>query len=239
MTVTELQILLDLNYRNEHDVLEEHTSLTDYGYLFVDSEDGYCYLFDKNGKMDDIRKLKALYSGNVKKNIKKIVIPKSVESIGHETFWRCASLTSIKIPENVTSIGYWAFSCCTSLTSIEIPEGVKSIGESAFQDCTSLKSIKISESVESIGSWAFEHCTSLESIEIPEGVKNIEYEAFWKCTSLKSIKIPKSVESIEFNAFQDCTSLKEVIFKGETMDQVKAMEWYPWGIEDEAIIKCS
>ena len=145
MSITEFQILLDLNYRNEHDVLEEHASLTDYGYLFVDSEDGHCYLFDKNGKMDDVKKMKTLDS--VKKDIKKIVIPKSV--------------------------------------------------------------------------------------------KNIEIWKFWNCTSLKSIKIPESVESIGYGAFLNCTSLKEVIFKGKTMDRVKAMDEYPWNIKDKSIIKCS
>ena len=119
---------------------------TAYGYLFVDSEDGQCYLFDKNGKMDDVKTLKALYAGYVKKDIKKIVIP---------------------------------------------------------------------ESVEHIGEWVFDDCTSLKSIEIPESVKSIGYWAFYRCTSLK-----------------------EVIFKGKTMDQVKTMNEYSWGITDKSIIKC-
>ena len=166
MTIAELQILLNLHCGNEADVLEEHTSLTDYGYLFVDSEDGHCYLFDINGKTDGIRKLKELHDGDVKKDIKKIVIPNSVESIGE-----------------------MAFVGCTSLTSIKIPDSVKSIGE----------------------------------------------RAFWYCTSLTNIKIPENVEHIGEKAFRDCTSLKEVIFKGKTMDQVMAMDWYPWDIKDESI----
>jgi hypothetical protein len=170
MTVTELQILLDLNYGNELDVLKEHTSLTDYGYLFVDSEDGHCYPLDENGKIDDVKTLKALYVRYVKKDIKKIAIPESVKRIGH-----------------------WAFYGCTSLKSIEIPEGVNSIGNWAFRNCASLTSIKILESVKNIG----------------------------------------------FCAFYDCISLEEVIFKGKTIDQVKAMYHYPWGIKDKSIIKCS
>ena len=147
MTIAELQILLDLNYDNELDVLEEHAYayLTRYGYLFVDSEDGQCYLFNENGKIDDITKMKILIGAE--RNIKKIVIPK----------------------------------------------GVKIIIDWALANCTSLKSIEILESVESIGS----------------------------------------------EALYNCSSLEEVIFKGKTMDQVKAMDEYPWGIEDESIIKCS
>ena len=55
---------------------------------------------------------------------------------------------------------------------------------------------------------------------------------------MKSIEIPESVKSIGYWAFDNCTSLEEVIFKGKTMDQVKAMKYYPWDIKDESIIKC-
>ena len=122
MTIAEFQILLDLNYGNELDVLDKHVSLTDYGYLFVDSEDGHCYLFDKNGKMDDIKKITTLCEKYVKKDIKKIVIPESVEHIGYYAFWNCTSLESIEIPESIKHIGTHAFHYCTSLTSIEIPK---------------------------------------------------------------------------------------------------------------------
>ena len=216
MTVAELQILLDLNCGNEVAILDKHASWARYGYLFIDSEDGQCYLFDKNGKIDDIKKMKALYIGYVKKDIKKIAIPESVESIGPWAFYSCKSLKSIEIPDNVKRIEEAVFFNCTSLQNVEILEGVESIGESAFRNCPSLKSIKIPDSVKSIGDGAFQYCTSL-----------------------KSVKIPKSVKSIGESAFRDCPSLKEIIFKGKTMDQVKTIVWYPWGIEDESIIKCS
>jgi hypothetical protein len=171
----------------------KNACMTAYGYLFIDSEDGQCYLFDKNGKMDDVKKITTLCEKYVKKDIKKIAIPNSVTSIGDVVFQNCTSLKSIEIPKNVKSIGKWAFYNCESLKSIEIPNSVKSIGN-----------------------WAFEYCRSLTSIEIP-----------------------KSVESIGFRAFQNCTSLEEVIFKGKTMNQAKVIDYYPWGIEDESIIKCS
>ena len=77
MSIIELQILLDLNYGNETALLKEHASLTDYGYLFVDSEDGQCYLFDENGKMDDIKKMKTLDS--VKKRHKENCHPRKCQ----------------------------------------------------------------------------------------------------------------------------------------------------------------
>ena len=166
-----------------------------------------------------------------------ISIPDSVESIGNYTFSDCTSLTSISIPDSVKSIGNDAFYNCTSLTSISIPDSVKSIGNDAFYNCTSLTSISIPDSVESIEIAAFAYCASLASIKIPNSVKSIGAYAFYNCTSLTSISIPNLVKSIGNHTFSDCKSLKDIIFKGKTIQQVKAMKFYPWGIEDESAIK--
>ena len=172
MTFFELQIQLDLNPGNRANVLENaDICLGSWGgYLFVDQEDGQCYLFDNDGKVDDISKVKR---------------------INDHAFYKCTSLTCIKIPDSVKSIGDRAFFGCTSLANILISDSVKSIGNHAFYRCTSLTSISIPDSVESIGGWAFD----------------------------------------------GCSSLKEVVFEGKTIDQIKAMNNYPLGINNKSIIK--
>jgi hypothetical protein len=55
---------------------------------------------------------------------------------------------------------------------------------------------------------------------------------------LESIVIPNSVKFIDYKAFWFCEALKRVIFKGKTLEEVKQMKNYPFGIEDESIIKC-
>ena len=87
--------------------------------------------------------------------IKALIIPDSVTSIGDLAFWFCTSLTSVTIPDSVTSIGDSAFYNCISLTSVTIPDSVTSIGDSAFVWCTSLTSITIPDSVTNIGEHAF------------------------------------------------------------------------------------
>ena len=83
---------------------------------------------------------KHLYSDE-NTEIKDLVIPNSVTSIGGYAFSGCSGLTSITIPNNVTSIGDAAFSSCSNLTSIEIPSCVTSIGQQAFLDCDILEVI--------------------------------------------------------------------------------------------------
>ena len=103
-----------------------------------------------------------------------------------------------------------------TITKCLIPNGVKMIGTYSFYECNSLKEITIPNSVTSIGDWAFYHCISL-----------------------KEITIPNSVRSIKHRAFFHCISLKKFIFKGRTLEKVKRMNNYPFGIEDESIIKVS
>ena len=69
------------------------------------------------------------------KEVKNLVIPEDVTSIGQHAFCGCTGLTSINIPSSVTSIGDCAFEGCTGLTSINIPESVTNIKRSTFSDC--------------------------------------------------------------------------------------------------------
>ena len=166
MTVNELQIQLDISSGNESDVLNKYARETRYGYIFVDSLNGQCYLLDEHGKIDDIRKVKNIgdWAFSNYTSIKSIIIPDSVESIGSYTFAYCTSLKHITIPGSVKSIGDGAFAGCTSLESITIPDSVRSIGDDAFYHCKFLKSIIIPDSVESIGYWAFKGCASLNEV---------------------------------------------------------------------------
>ena len=195
----------------------------------------------------------------IKQYITKVVVPNGVESIGEYAFHECKSLDSIDIPSSVKSIGDFAFEWCTGLKSVKIPSHVESIGKYAFSACNSLEQIEIPDSVEYIGSWAFDQCDSLERVKIPAGVTSISNGMFSTCKSLKNIELPDSVESIGDDAFTycesiqsitvpgrvrrigedafySCKSLKEVVFTGKTLEQVRAMDNYPWGIEDESVI---
>ena len=64
--------------------------------------------------------------------IKDLVIPNSVTSIGDFAFYSCSGLTSVTIGNSVTSIGNYAFMNCSGLKSVTIPNSVTSIGSRAF-----------------------------------------------------------------------------------------------------------
>ena len=110
--------------------------------------------------------------------IKNLVIPNGVTSIGESTFINCYSLTSVTIPNSVTSIGESAFSNCIGLTSVTIPNSVTSIGNGSFKDCIGLTSVTIGNSVTSIGSEAFRNNSALTSVTIGNSVTSIGEYAF-------------------------------------------------------------
>ena len=124
-----------------------------------------------------------------------------------------------------------------TITKCLIPNGVKMISTYSFYKCDSLKEITIPNSVKEIGDYTFYNCKLLKEITIPNSVKNIGEYSFYECNSLKEITIPNSVRSIKYGAFYKCNSLKKFIFKGRTLEEVKRMEYYPFGIKDESIIK--
>ena len=154
------------------------------------------------------------------KNVEHLILPNTLITIGEEMFYQ-SDLRSVVIPTNVTTVGYSAFKRCSSLTTVtfEKESQLKTIGGDyyygAFSDCTALTSIEIPASVETIGNTAFSDCSSLATVTFEKGsrLKTIGNNAYYRCTSLTSIEIPASVETIEATAFSDCSKLATVTFE--------------------------
>ena len=162
------------------------------------------------------------------KNVEHLILPNTLITIGEEMFYQ-SDLRSVVIPTNVTTVGYSAFKRCSSLTTVtfEKESQLKTIGGDyyygAFSDCTALTSIEIPASVETIGNTAFSDCSKLTTITFEKGslLKTIGggyyssyyHGAFSDCSSLTSIEIPASVETIEATAFSDCSKLATVTFE--------------------------
>lgn len=118
-----------------------------------------------------------LYS-NENTEIKDLVIPDGVTSIGYYAFTGCSGLTSLTIPNGITVIGNYVFDGCSGLTSLTIPDGVLDLGSSTFRGCSGLTSLTLGNSVQAISSWAFDGCTGLTTITIPVNVTRIGNDAF-------------------------------------------------------------
>ena len=128
---------------------------------------------------------------------------------GNHLYMNGTEIKDLVIPDGVTSIGSYAFCDCYSLTSVTIPNSVTRIGNSTFSGCSGLPSVTIPNSVTRIGDYTFSGCSGLTSLTIPNSVTFIGYHAFSKCSNLKTIEIGNGIKTIDNYAFMSCNNLND------------------------------
>ena len=154
------------------------------------------------------------------KSLKKIYIPRSVESIGNNAFDLCGNLVEINVDKNnnkYSSLDGVLFNKeqdilikCPNKETYIVPNSVVSIGKYAFNLCVNLKSLSITNGVTNINEYAFQYCENLVNVLIPNSVTTIGSGAFEYCENLESINIPYGIKSIEYGTFQDCSNLVNI-----------------------------
>ena len=177
--------------------------------------------------------------GGYADEIKKVVLPSGITTIGSYAFSNCYSLETVNLPGSLTTlnefafcncfvlllakdalpasvktIGQYAFSDCYGITEFDIPQGVTIIDDYAFAYCTNLAKINLPSSVKVIGNGAFIACPALTAIDLPEGLQAIRSVAF-QGSGLTEFTIPGTVTEIAYQAFYDTANLKEVTFEGD------------------------
>ena len=167
-----------------------------------------------------------------------------LETIDKSAFKGCNNLKSIVIPASVTTIGAYAFSGCTNLTSVTfeegskletldkifynsdiaeynsaiteftIPKSVTEIKPCTFIGLSSLIKVRFEDdsNVTVLPSQLFDGCYNLTTVDFGKNskIQTIDNWAFNKCIKLTAIDIPKSVTKIGMNAFDKCKAIKSI-----------------------------
>lgn len=156
-------------------------------------------------------------------NLKELIIPTSITTVGTEIVEYAEKLKTLKIPESVTKVGMLAFARC-GVEEITIPvsqskwidqvaafqecmnlqKAVFAKGNTIVQDriffgCEALRVVDMPDGIEEIGAGAFAGCNALHELRLPEGLKSIRNRTFRGCP-LRSLVIPSTVEDIEGSA---------------------------------------
>ncbi len=82
----------------------------------------------------------------------------------HHLYMNGQEIKQLVIPEGVTSIGNYAFVNGTSFLELTLPTTLESIGNYAFVGCKRLTNVSMGLSVTTIGSGAFKDCTAISSV---------------------------------------------------------------------------
>lgn len=167
------------------------------------------------------------------KSLESFTIPKSMQKVGENAFYKCESLATLSFEEGGAgvSFGSGAFSNCTALTSVYLPASVTELSFSVFDGCSNLAGVYVDENNpnytdvdgvlfdKNITEILFYSMARKGDYVIPETVTTIGDSVFAENTSLQKITIGKNVTSIGDYAFQYCSSLREVVFEaGGTED---------------------
>ncbi len=148
------------------------------------------------------------------KNIVKEVVVTNGNTIEEAAFSNFSSLERIVLPRSIKSIGSNAFGGCNSLISITIPFVGSSIVATSN---THFGSIFGASSSSDQSKYVPE---SLKEVIITGG-EYFTNESFLDCNSIESITIPKSITSIGTNVFYNCSGLKRVYYEGSIEDWCK------------------
>ena len=211
-----------------------------------------------------------------------------LETIDKSAFKGCNNLKSIVIPASVTTIGAYAFSGCTNLTSVTfeegskletldkifynsdiaeynsaiteftIPKSVTEIRPCTFIGLSSLIKVRFEDdsNVTVLPSQLFDGCYNLTTVDFGKNskIQTIDNWAFNKCIKLTAIDIPKSVTKIGMNAFYKCKAIKSITipagvesvgtraFGSWTKDQIIYVEGYskaPDGWSSDWNVECN
>ena len=151
-------------------------------------------------------------------NLKSVIFPASLSTIGNHAFRGCTSLAEVEFPDlsttsNFTIIGEHAFRGTASLESCALPSSITEIKHNAFNS-SGIKSLNLSGTqITTLSGSMFEFAKSLTSVLLPNTLKKIEQNIFYddiNISSLSTFDIPASVTEIHKDAFQNAKQLASI-----------------------------
>ena len=120
-------------------------------------------------------------------NLKTVILPESLSSIGPLAFWGCSSLVEIELPSGLKDVGGGCFYGCTSLRKATLPPRMTKLNDAEYYHAKYAYSTMGYYDKHYHGGF-FQNCTSLEGIEIPSSVTEIGSKCFYGCKSLNTVK---------------------------------------------------
>ena len=114
-------------------------------------------------------------------------IPEGTVEIFAEAFAYATNLTEVVLPDSVEEIGHMTFIHCENLQRIHLGNSLKTIDGQAFGFCKSLTEVTIPDSVQEMSYSIFSYCDNLERVVIGSGITRIEEGAFRDCKALNEV----------------------------------------------------
>ena len=146
--------------------------------------------------------------------LEELEVPATIKYVGGSAFHQCEGLKKVVIAAE--TIDHNAFSHCISLTDIEIkPTTTNWIGSGVFTDCDALEHFTFPDHFTSTGKETLHYCDKLSTVDFAN-IETIQNGCFAWCPSLTEINIPGTVKTIESNVFLACNNITSIILNEGT-----------------------
>ena len=142
-------------------------------------------------------------------DIKEVLVPIGIESIGEYAFYGCKNLLALSA-ENIHVVSPHAFDGCIGLIHLSLGDEISEVKEYSFASCTSLTNFKCDKNIHSIGAYAFSN-SGLEHFTFSEDALTIGEYAFCNCMNLKSAEFQSGKSELTIGMFKDCENLANLI----------------------------
>lgn len=152
-----------------------------------------------------------------KTKISNIIIPETVQKLGHSIFMGCSHLVSVSFPATISTIPDNMFKD-SGLTTFPSGVSIESIGISSFEN-TKFTTLVIPENVITIGASCFKSCSVLTKISFPMSVRVIPDHVLDGCTLLANIEFRDNITSVGAYACANCPAFARINYCGQTLIQ--------------------
>ena len=132
-----------------------------------------------------------------------------VVSVGQESFKGFTQLRRVVIPASVETVCHNSFAYCSSLKSVTFSEGLKDISNYAFLMCSSLEELVLPDSLRSAGIWAFGYCRALRHVSIAPATK-LGVSCF-TCTFLDENNTPLKLSDVPGGIYEKEEGSNELV----------------------------
>ena len=132
-----------------------------------------------------------------------------VISVGQESFKGFTQLRRVVIPASVETVCHNSFAYCSSLQSVTFSEGLKDISNYAFLMCSSLEELVLPDSLRSAGIWAFGYCRALRHVSIAPATK-LGVSCF-TCTFLDENNTPLKLSDVPGGIYEKEEGSNELV----------------------------
>ena len=177
-----------------------------------------------DGEKYEVKKLLP-YAFDRQYDLKSIVLPEGLETVGDSAFYGCTALESIVWPSTVTSSGTYAFFGCGKLNRVEINDlrawctvdfdGARANplpwAKHLYLNGKELTKLTFPKELTTVKGFTFYNCLSLKDVTIHDGVTTVDVSAFCFCENLETLSLGTGLTEIGGTAFYSTPSLKSVV----------------------------